>query len=84
MRVVDNARARSPERLCEALPDGAAIPDELVKKIEEAVKFNQGFRSFRKNTLERGGTADAMEMYKNFRGREPSVEPLLSKRGLTS
>jgi peptidyl-dipeptidase Dcp len=38
--------------------------------------------SFRKNILERGGTVEAMEMYKAFRGREPSVEPLLEKRGL--
>jgi peptidyl-dipeptidase Dcp len=38
--------------------------------------------AFRKKILERGGTADAMEMYKSFRGREPSVEPLLVKRGL--
>lgn len=41
-------------------------------------------RSFRTNILERGGTADAMEMYKAFRGREPSVEPLLARRGLTN
>jgi peptidyl-dipeptidase Dcp len=39
-------------------------------------------RSFRRNILEKGGTEDAMEMYKRFRGREPSVEPLLEKRGL--
>ncbi|MBI4877786.1 MAG: M3 family metallopeptidase [Acidobacteria bacterium] len=39
-------------------------------------------QAFRKKILERGGTADAMEMYKSFRGREPSVEPLLEKRGL--
>ena len=38
--------------------------------------------SFRKNILEKGGTADAMDMYVKFRGREPSVEPLLEKRGL--
>jgi peptidyl-dipeptidase Dcp len=38
--------------------------------------------AFRKRILEKGGTADAMEMYKSFRGREPSVEPLLQKRGL--
>ncbi len=38
--------------------------------------------AFRKKILERGGTGDAMEMYKSFRGREPSVEPLLEKRGL--
>jgi peptidyl-dipeptidase Dcp len=39
-------------------------------------------RSFRTNILERGGTAEAMTMFKAFRGREPSVEPLLEKRGL--
>ena len=38
--------------------------------------------AFRKKILERGNTADAMEMYRAFRGREPSVEPLLEKRGL--
>jgi len=38
--------------------------------------------SFRKNVLERGGTGDAMEMYINFRGKEPQIEPLLIQRGL--
>lgn len=38
--------------------------------------------SFRKNVLERGGTADAMEMYVKFRGKEPQIEPLLKQRGL--
>jgi peptidyl-dipeptidase Dcp len=45
--------------------------------------FNQDFaKSFRKNILEKGGTEDPMELYKTFRGAEPSVEPLLRKRGL--
>jgi peptidyl-dipeptidase Dcp len=39
-------------------------------------------RSFRKNILERGGTADAMDLWKAFRGREPDVGPLLKRRGL--
>ncbi len=39
-------------------------------------------QSFRKNILERGGTKDAMEMYIDFRGREPQIEPLLRQRGL--
>jgi peptidyl-dipeptidase Dcp len=38
--------------------------------------------SFRKNILEKGGTAEAMSLYKAFRGREPAVEPLLVRRGL--
>ena len=32
--------------------------------------------------LSRGGTEDAAKMYRDFRGRDPSVEPLLKKRGL--
>ncbi len=38
--------------------------------------------SFRANILERGATEDAMVLYRRFRGAEPSVEPLLVKRGL--
>jgi peptidyl-dipeptidase Dcp len=39
-------------------------------------------RSFRANILEKGGSEDVMTLYKRFRGREPSVEPLLERRGL--
>ncbi|MES2321337.1 MAG: M3 family metallopeptidase [Pseudomonadota bacterium] len=39
---------------------------------------------FRKTLLSRGGTMDAMQMYRNFRGRDATVEPLLEKRGLTA
>jgi len=39
-------------------------------------------KSFRTNILERGGTLEADAMYKAFRGAEPSIEPLLRKRGL--
>ena len=38
--------------------------------------------SFRTNILERGNTADAMTLYVAFRGRKPSIEPLLKNRGL--
>ncbi|MES2898472.1 MAG: M3 family metallopeptidase [Pseudomonadota bacterium] len=38
---------------------------------------------FRKTLLSRGGTMDAMDMYRKFRGRDASVKPLLEKRGLT-
>ena len=45
--------------------------------------FNSDYaKSFRKNVLEKGGTEDPMELYKSFRGAEPSVAPLLRKRGL--
>ncbi|PQA60953.1 M3 family metallopeptidase [Siphonobacter curvatus] len=38
--------------------------------------------SFRKNVLERGGTDEPMKLYKNFRGAEPDIKPLLRRRGL--
>lgn len=38
--------------------------------------------SFRKNVLEKGGTEEPMDLYKKFRGAEPSIQPLLKKRGL--
>ncbi len=37
---------------------------------------------FRDMVLSRGGTEDAAAMYRSFRGRDPSVEPLLEERGL--
>lgn len=37
---------------------------------------------FRRCILEKGGTKDAMEMYKEFRGAEPKIDPLLKNRGL--
>ena len=39
---------------------------------------------FRKQVLSRGGSVDAMTLYRDFRGREPSIEPLLVRRGLTA
>ncbi|MFT5015133.1 MAG: peptidyl-dipeptidase Dcp [Patiriisocius sp.] len=38
--------------------------------------------SFRKNILEKGGTEDPMVLYQRFKGRAPSVEPLMRNRGL--
>ncbi|WP_229420624.1 M3 family metallopeptidase [Pseudoduganella albidiflava] len=37
---------------------------------------------FRKTLLSRGGTADAMELFRNFRGRDAAIGPLLERRGL--
>jgi peptidyl-dipeptidase Dcp len=38
---------------------------------------------FRKTLLSRGGTTEAMNLFKDFRGRDPIIEPLLERRGLT-
>ncbi len=37
---------------------------------------------FRDLILSKGGTVDAATLYRNFRGRDPSVEALLEERGL--
>jgi peptidyl-dipeptidase Dcp len=39
---------------------------------------------FRKTLLSRGGTTDALELFRNFRGRDAKIEPLLERRGLTA
>lgn len=38
--------------------------------------------AFRENVLKRGGSADEMELYRRFRGKDPDIEPLLVRRGL--
>lgn len=38
--------------------------------------------SFRKNVLEKGGSERPMELYKKFRGREPSPKAMLRRSGL--
>lgn len=38
---------------------------------------------FRRELLAKGGSMDPMEAFVNFRGREPKIEPLLERRGLT-
>lgn len=38
--------------------------------------------NFRKYVLSPGGIDDAMVMYRNFRGAEPGIDPLLRNRGL--
>lgn len=39
-------------------------------------------RAFREYVLAKGGSDDAMKLYHQFRGKEPSIEPLLKRRGL--
>ena len=36
---------------------------------------------YREHILSKGGTRPGMELYQNFRGRPPSIEPLLERRG---
>ncbi|WP_372933501.1 M3 family metallopeptidase [Mariniphaga sediminis] len=44
--------------------------------------FNQEVAAKFRKLLEKCGLADGMEVYKTFRGKEPSIEPYLEKKGL--
>lgn len=60
------------------------LDTDAFEAFKSTELFNQEkANAFRKNILEKGNTEDAMELYKRFRGAEPSIEPLLKKRGLT-
>jgi len=37
---------------------------------------------FRDTILSRGGSKDAMDLYYDFAGRQPTIEPVLERRGL--
>lgn len=37
---------------------------------------------FRRTLLSKGGSAEAMDLYRSFRGAEPELAPLLTRRGL--
>ncbi|NIJ72892.1 MULTISPECIES: M3 family metallopeptidase [unclassified Xanthomonas] len=39
---------------------------------------------FRKTLLSRGGSVDAMQLFQDFAGHAPQIEPLLEKRGLNA
>ncbi len=59
------------------------LDTDAFEAFKTTTLFNKELsNSFRKNILERGGTEEPMILYKRFRGSEPSVEPLLRKRGL--
>jgi peptidyl-dipeptidase Dcp len=59
------------------------LDTDAFEAFKETTLFNADkAASFRKNILEKGGSADPMELYKRFRGREPITQPLLRKRGL--
>ena len=40
--------------------------------------------TFRAKLLSRGGSVDSMEAFRDLRGRDPIIEPLLVRRGLTA
>jgi peptidyl-dipeptidase Dcp len=52
-------------------------------KENGGLKRENGDR-FRNLLLSRGGSIEAMHMFRNFRGRDPELKPLLERRGLAT
>ena len=60
----------------------------LVADTDNWFKENGGLKRengdwYRERLLSRGGSVEAMQLYRDFRGRDPIIEPLLERRGLT-
>jgi peptidyl-dipeptidase Dcp len=51
---------------------------------EKGIFDKETAQSFRKNILEKNGTADPMDMFVKFRGRQPDILPLMRNRGFAN
>jgi len=61
----------------------AVLDADAYQAFVEQGLFNRELgQSFRDNVISRGGSEDPMTLFVNFRGAEPSLQPLLNKRGL--
>ena len=49
---------------------------------EEGIFNPQAWERFRKEILEKGATAHPMTLYRNFRGKEPSIQALLKRNDI--
>lgn len=59
------------------------LDSDAYEAFKETGIFNkETARKFKDYILSKGNTEDPMTLYIKFRGKEPSVEPLLKKRGL--
>lgn len=61
----------------------AVLDSDAFQAFKETSLFDSATaKAFRENVLEKGNTEDPMTLYIRFRGHEPSIDPLLTKRGL--
>ena len=51
---------------------------------EKGIFNTEVAQSFRNNVLSKGGTEPPMQLYKRFRGQEPSIKALLKRDGITN
>ena len=55
---------------------------KAAKKKSGTIFDKKTAKRFRQNILEKGGTEKAMDMYKRFRGGEPTINALLERDGI--
>lgn len=61
------------------------LSSDAFAKFEEDGIFNtETGLAFKAAVLEKGGSAPAMELFKNFRGREPEIDALLRHSGIAA
>jgi len=61
----------------------AVLDNDVFEAFREKGIFDRATAaSYRHNMLEKNGIMDAMQLFVNFRGRQPVIEPLLRSRGL--
>ena len=61
----------------------AVLDADAFEAFKETSLFDkETAKAFRENILEKGGTEDPMKLYIQFRGTEPSTEPMLRRKGL--
>ena len=84
-KLLERINAALIERVESAGPQGA----DAYAAFEEAAQQNghstldvRTGRRYRQSILEAGGSRPAMESFKAFRGREPSVDALLRHQGM--
>ena len=56
--------------------------DAFDSFLENGIYDKETATRFRTEILEKGGTQHPMTLYKSFKGKEPSIEPLLKRSGL--
>jgi peptidyl-dipeptidase Dcp len=61
--------------------DAFSVFKEAQKK-NGSIFDKKAAKRFRENILEKGGTEKAMDLYKRFRGGEPTINALLERDGI--
>jgi oligopeptidase A len=58
--------------------------DAFTRFRQKGVYSREVGEAFRRSVLERGDSADPMDLYKEFMGREPSLDALIQRAGLAA